>query len=140
MNPEAVIVGAGPAGSATAIALARAGVRVTVLERARFPRHKVCAEFLGPGTLNEVLRLLPEPPAQLREHPLGGFRISTAGGASFEGRYHPYVATAVSRSMLDSWLAAAAGLAGADVVEGSRVVGIEARDRTWVLRLRDEAG
>ena len=43
-----IVVGAGPAGAATAWALARAGVDVLLLDRARFPRDKPCAEYLSP--------------------------------------------------------------------------------------------
>src|SRR3989337_328757 len=48
--------GGGPAGAATAWALARAGVDVLVCERARFPRAKPCAEYLSP----QASRLLAE--------------------------------------------------------------------------------
>ncbi len=44
---DAIVVGAGPAGSSLAIRLARAGMRVLVVERAAFPRDKLCGEFLG---------------------------------------------------------------------------------------------
>src|SRR6478752_8395620 len=60
-----VIVGGGPAGSALAFALARSGARPIVVDRARFPRPKPCAEYLSPqasrvlasmGVLEEVER------------------------------------------------------------------------------------
>jgi menaquinone-9 beta-reductase len=60
----AVVVGAGPSGAATALALSRAGHPVTVLDSARFPRDKACGEGLMPpgvaclgrlGVLDEVL-------------------------------------------------------------------------------------
>ena len=44
-SPEVLIAGAGPAGAATALRLARAGVRVTVVDRATFPRDKICSEY-----------------------------------------------------------------------------------------------
>jgi len=47
MRWDAVVVGAGPAGSATALRLARAGAAVLLLDRARFPRHKPCSEYLA---------------------------------------------------------------------------------------------
>ena len=43
---DAIIVGGGPSGATSAILLAKAGWRVAVVERAQFPRRKVCGEFI----------------------------------------------------------------------------------------------
>lgn len=51
MTSDVVIIGAGPAGSATALFLARQGHRVTLLDRAAFPRDKACGEYLTPGAV-----------------------------------------------------------------------------------------
>ena len=51
---DLIVVGAGPAGAACAVTAARAGSSVLLLEKDRFPRHKVCGEFVSP----ESLRLL----------------------------------------------------------------------------------
>src|SRR5204862_4938424 len=48
---DAVVIGAGPAGSATAILLARAGWSVALVERQRFPRRKVCGECIAASNL-----------------------------------------------------------------------------------------
>jgi flavin-dependent dehydrogenase len=48
---DVVVVGGGPAGSVMAWSLARRGVRVAVLERATFPREKVCGDFVEPAGL-----------------------------------------------------------------------------------------
>jgi flavin-dependent dehydrogenase len=48
MSYDLIIIGGGPAGTAAAITAARAGGRVLLLERGRFPRHKVCGEFISP--------------------------------------------------------------------------------------------
>ncbi len=45
---DLAIIGGGPAGTAVAITAARRGARVLLLERGRFPRHKVCGEFISP--------------------------------------------------------------------------------------------
>ncbi|MCP1169683.1 FAD-dependent monooxygenase, partial [Limimaricola sp. ASW11-118] len=47
MTHDAVIIGGGPGGASTAIGLARAGRRVALIERAAFPRRKVCGEFIS---------------------------------------------------------------------------------------------
>src|SRR5882672_2109758 len=48
---DAVIIGAGPAGSAAAILLARAGLAVALVEKQRFPRRKVCGECIAASNL-----------------------------------------------------------------------------------------
>jgi flavin-dependent dehydrogenase len=48
---DLIVVGAGPAGSACAITAARAGAKVLLLEKDRFPRQKVCGEFVSPESL-----------------------------------------------------------------------------------------
>ncbi|MEM9185354.1 MAG: FAD-dependent monooxygenase [Planctomycetota bacterium] len=54
---DAVVVGGGPAGSVAGMRLAEAGWRVAILERAAFPRRKVCGEYLS-GTNWRLLREL----------------------------------------------------------------------------------
>lgn len=70
---DAIIAGAGPAGSAAAISLARAGFDVLVLERSRFPRQKLCGEFITPEC-SEIFGRLGVADS-----------IESAGGASIEG-------------------------------------------------------
>ena len=63
MISDVVVVGAGPAGSATALFLARRGFSVTLLDRAAFPRDKACGEYLTPGAvklLRDELGVLPK--------------------------------------------------------------------------------
>ena len=55
---DLIVVGGGPAGSACAITAARAGARVLLLEKDKFPRHKVCGEFVSPESLQLLEWLL----------------------------------------------------------------------------------
>src|SRR5258708_14212742 len=57
---DAVVVGAGPAGSATARLLAQAGARVLLLDRAQFPRDKPCSEYLSPQSTRVLEHLRPD--------------------------------------------------------------------------------
>ena len=53
---DVAIAGAGPAGALAAIILAKAGMRVRLFDRARFPRHKLCGDTLNPGALGVLQR------------------------------------------------------------------------------------
>src|SRR5262245_26115096 len=57
MNYDVIIIGAGPAGSTVSTFLARAGLRALLLEKSRFPREKLCGEFVTPECLDIFDRL-----------------------------------------------------------------------------------
>jgi len=121
---DVAIVGAGPAGTCAAIALRRAGFSVLVLERDRFPRHKVCGEFLSPEAIDD----LEACGVADRVRSAGGEAIER-GAFFFEGRRSiefplPRPAVGISRYRLDALLAEAASAAGAQVRDGQRVEGI----------------
>ena len=118
---DVAIVGAGPAGTCAAIALRRMGFSVLVLERDRFPRHKVCGEFLS----FEAIGDLEACGAAERVRSAGGEPIER-GAFFFEGRRSiefplPRPAVGISRYLLDYILAEAASAAGAQVRHGRRV-------------------
>src|SRR4029450_10346330 len=56
-DADVIIVGAGPAGSTTAYYLAQAGLRVLLLEKAVFPREKVCGDGLTPRATRQLIRM-----------------------------------------------------------------------------------
>jgi len=67
---DLIVIGAGPAGSSTAITAARRGARVLLLERGRFPRHKVCGEFVSAESLSLLRELLDFTCSNLLDHPV----------------------------------------------------------------------
>ena len=121
---DVVVAGGGPAGAIAALVLARAGHRVRVFERGRFPRPKLCGDTLNPGALARLGAHLDLTPLRAAGLPLAGMRLSGPGGASVEGRYPAgRTGLAVTRAHLDAWLLSAAAAAGATVEEGRRVDG-----------------
>jgi flavin-dependent dehydrogenase len=84
---DVLIVGAGPAGSVAGAVLARAGARVTILDRAAsFPRDKLCGDTVNPGALAMLDRLGLADAVSSRGLPVGGMLL-TGNGVSIEGRY-----------------------------------------------------
>ena len=120
---DVLVAGAGPAGSIAAIVLARAGARVLLVDRARFPRHKLCGDTLNPGTL-AILRRLGLESAFASGLPVHGMVVTGEGGVRVEGRYPEGVTgRALLRAAFDTALVDAASDAGARVEEGVFVRG-----------------
>ena len=114
----ALIVGGGPAGSAAAITLARAGVDAELIERTEGPHDTVCGGFLGWDALAALERLGIEP-AALGARPIGRLRLISAR-RSLEAPL-PRPAAGLSRRALDEALLGAAEAAGAKLSRGKAV-------------------
>jgi len=113
---DAAIVGAGPAGSIAALHLARRGHRVLLLDRARFPREKVC----GDGLISDALRALKR--AGLYEEVAASAHRLTLATAYSPSRIAvdvPGEALTLRRLHLDAILASGATRAGARFVQGA---------------------
>lgn len=67
---DLIVIGGGPGGTSAAITAARAGARVLLLERGRFPRHKVCGEFVSSESLELLKWLLGDSHQDLIQHSL----------------------------------------------------------------------
>jgi flavin-dependent dehydrogenase len=121
---DVVIVGAGPAGAVAAIVLARAGARVRLVERAAFPRDKLCGDTVNPGTLARLRRLGLDGGLDARALPVCGMRVTGEGGIVIEGRYpHGQSGRAIVRRDLDWMLLQQAVAAGCDLEPGVAVRG-----------------
>jgi flavin-dependent dehydrogenase len=149
-RPDVIVVGAGPAGAATAILLSERGRHVLVVDRATFPRPKLCGEYLSPESARildrlGVLKAIDASGAA----PLAGMRITAPDGTVLEARYRalggrqPYHghAMALSRSVLDATLVDRLRALPVDLREGVRVTDLLIEgDRVVGVELSDGAG
>lgn len=140
-DAEVIVVGGGPAGSSTAAALAEHGLRVLLLDKASFPRHKACSDYVNPagaqllaemGLLDDLLRA--------GAHSMEGMLVHAPNGSRFLANYAKAepgrAAIGLSRIHLDHLLLERAKSAGVTVCErahvrdvlrvGDRVVGVAA--------------
>ncbi len=125
---DAIIVGAGPAGSSCALALRDAGWRVGIIDRKCFPRDKVCAGWVTP----EVWDLLGINPAgYARNHVLQEirrFRVGLIGGHAAEFGFDRVVSYGIRRCEFDAFLAERSK---AVLVEGKQVRSLERVRGIW---------
>jgi flavin-dependent dehydrogenase len=127
---DLIVVGAGPAGSACAITSARAGAKVLLLEKDRFPRQKVCGEFVSPESLGLLHGFLENGQFQscprvvssriILDNKILALPISPA-------------AQSIPRFDLDPALFAAAQNAGVTACEGVTVNAVQ-RDKVFYVR------
>lgn len=133
LQTDVVVVGGGPAGSAAATHLARAGVDVLLVDKAHFPREKACAEYLSPGVVDALDELGALGRVQSAEHrQLDAMRVVARGREIplpfTVDRPTQNRAIAIKRSVLDDELLRFAAEAGATVMQGSRVSSLIADD------------
>ncbi|HEX3354799.1 MAG TPA: NAD(P)/FAD-dependent oxidoreductase [Terriglobales bacterium] len=133
---DLTIVGGGPAGTSAAISAARRGARVLVLERGRFPRHKVCGEFVSAESLSLLAHLLNGARETLLHDAL---RIPRArifvDGRKLQTSVNP-AAASIARVDLDAALWQSAQIAGADARQQVTVQSI-AGSGPFLLRTSD---
>jgi geranylgeranyl reductase family protein len=144
---DVAVVGAGPAGSAAALAAGRAGARVLLLDRAGFPRDKPCGDGIAADAF-DVLAGLGVTGLTDGFPPNDGLRLVGPGGAAV-ARTLPRPAHTIPRRVFDARLVAAAVDGGADLVRhtvrtidddgGGRVV-VDGRYEAGVVIGADGAG
>ncbi|SRR6266496_2317084 len=112
---DLVVIGGGPAGSAAAITAARSGAKILLLERGRFPRHKVCGEFVSAESLGLLSSLLdPAYVSVLRDALLIPHARMFVDGQVLHSTVRPPAAS-IARFDLDMALWNSAGKSGVEV-------------------------
>lgn len=125
---DVLIVGAGPAGSSAAIRLAQSGLKVLVVEQKKFPRAKLCGEFISPECLTHFaeLKVLDEMSMtgvaldRTIFYALNGRSVTVPSNYLAENSY----AVGLSRAEMDNQLLDRARLVGADILEETTAAGL----------------
>jgi geranylgeranyl reductase family protein len=142
---DVIVVGAGPAGSSCAALLARGGLRVVLLDKAQFPREKICGDCINPKCwpLFELLGVA----ATLRAHNLhvlDSFRVTSSAGVELRGTIawddrSPFFS--IKRSALDTLLLENASDSGVTIHEKTTVIDVwRNNSRDMVIRASGENG
>ena len=143
---ELIVVGAGPAGSTCAERLASAGMDVLLLDRAEFPRNKLCAGWVTPRVLEGrgLCRERPDVPPDgaggldvaMTLEPITAFRIGQIGSSTERDviiDYGKTISYGVLRHEFDHWLLGRAQAAGAHVRLGTAVKSLEHDRAGWTV-------
>jgi len=136
---DAVVAGGGPAGATCALLLARAGLAVTLVERATFPRRKICGEYLNSGAVAALDRIGALGEVRAEAFPLHGVRLVPPHAPAVELPF-THGALACARETLDAILLRAAVFAGVTVVHGRVEELLHDRGRIAGVRVRNDDG
>ena len=126
-DADVIVVGAGPGGSVTAMLLARQGWDVLLLDRARFPREKVCGDGLTPRAVHTLQQLGLESHVAAHAFAVTHARLVAPSGVSFSLPFDPHVSPlpprgyVLPRLRLDDLLRQEAVAAGSRFLAGARV-------------------
>jgi flavin-dependent dehydrogenase len=131
---DLIVAGAGPAGCACAITAARSGGRVLLLEKDKFPRHKVCGEFVSPESLDLLGSLIGT--GQFASSPLIHHARLLTNSRAISLPISP-AARSITRFHLDDALLRAAQSAGVEALEEVTVSEVQ---RDGIFRVLASAG
>ncbi len=118
---DIIIVGAGPAGTVLAYLLAKAGLRVLILEKARLPRYKTC----GGGITFKTVNILPFDASRVLDQEATGGIVTYGGAPLLKTPVKRPFAWLVMRDEFDQFLAQEAQHAGADLIDAAPVERID---------------
>jgi geranylgeranyl reductase family protein len=143
-DADVIVVGAGPSGATTAYHLAQAGVNVLMLEKARFPRDKVCGDGLTPRAVKSLVAMGVDVSPEAGWLRNKGLRVIGAGMRLElpwpELGSYPGYGLVRPRSSLDETLARRAQAAGAKLLEGVTVTGAVLDDHGVIKGVKTRTG
>jgi menaquinone-9 beta-reductase len=133
---DVLIVGGGPAGSSCAWGLRSSGLDVVVLDKAAFPRDKICGGWITPFVL-DALEIDPDQYSRGRTlQPISAFRVSSLGAADTLVNYEKTVSYGIRRREFDEFLVRRCG---AELHENVRVKAMERSGDRWIINGEFEA-
>ncbi len=129
-NCDVLIVGGGPAGSSCAWKLTRAGARVIVLDKAKFPRDKTCAGWITPAVLDALQLSVDEYRRGRVFQPISAFRTSRLGDPEIHTTFDRVVSYGICRCEFDDYLLRRSG---AQLRLGEPLVSLRREGTGWVV-------
>jgi geranylgeranyl reductase family protein len=133
---EVLVVGGGPAGSSCAGQLRKAGLDVMVLDKATFPRDKVCAGWITPQIAQTLQLELTEYAHQHTFQPITGFRTGMIDGPTLLTHFEKPVSYAIRRCEFDHYLLQRAGVR---TIQGESIRSIRKDNSSWIINDRIRA-
>ena len=134
---DLLIVGGGPAGSTLAWALRDAGLKIAILDKHTFPRDKVCAGWVTPAVMQELVVDLDEYAQGRTLQPIFGFRVSQLGKRDVEAKYSDEpVSFSIRRCEFDEYLLRRSG---AELLLGEKFDGMQKTETGWRVNDRYDA-
>lgn len=127
---DVLIVGGGPAGSSCAWGLRSSGLHVVILDKANFPRNKVCGGWITPWVLQalEIEAADYSPGRTMQE--IRGFRVSSMGAQEVGIPYDHVISYGIRRCEFDEYLLRRSE---AEIREGSPITRIERCGDQWII-------
>ncbi len=127
---DVLIVGGGPAGSTCARQLRQHGMDVVILDKALFPRDKICAGWITPAVVDALQLDIEDYSRNHVLQPISSFRTGMIGGSDVETEYADTVSYGIRRYEFDDYLLQHSG---ARLHLGQALNSLERRDNNWIV-------
>jgi flavin-dependent dehydrogenase len=127
---DVLIVGGGPAGSSCAWGLRASGLRVVIVDRAHFPRDKICGGWVTPLVLQELEVDTADYGCRRTLQPITALAVSALGGPEREARFDAPVSYGIRRCEFDEYLLRRSG---AEVREGFELRTLDRDAGHWIV-------